>query len=294
MFSILAPAKINWSLKVLNQRPDGYHNIISLLQCIELFDELKFELSNNIELISNLDIPIEQNLVYKAALVFKEYYKVDEGAKIWLHKSIPTGAGLGGGSSDAAHTLIGLNRLWKLKLDNDKLMKIGQKIGSDVPFFFNCPLAKVKGRGEIVTPLNIETSYTLLLVKPLINIPTSWAYRTLKQLRTNKSQFLDNKENTTELKEKVDTLLIYKALIQRDFTLLRELLNNDFESLIINHFPIIGEIKNELLNSGAHIAMLTGSGSTVFGVFNNRHDALIASKIFKSYWHAVVDTIVSI
>ncbi len=293
MFSILAPAKINWSLNVLDKRPDGYHNIISLLQCIELFDELKFEHAQNLEVISNLDIPVEQNLVYKAALAFKKYYGIDEGVRISLHKSIPTGAGLGGGSSDAAHTLIGLNRLWGLRLDNDKLMKVGQKIGSDVPFFFNCPIGIVKGRGEIVIPLNIETSYTLLLIKPPINIPTSWAYKTLRQLRTNKSQTLDKKDKVNELMKNGDIRLIYKALIQRDFTLLIEFLNNDFELLITDYFPIIGEIKKELLHSGARIAMMTGSGSVVFGVFDSRHDALMASKKFKSYWQIVVDTIIS-
>ncbi len=298
MFTLLAPAKINWSLSVLNLRSDGYHNILSLLQCIELFDELRFEPSQNIEVISNMDIPAEQNLAYKAALALKNHYGIDKGARITLNKSIPIGAGLGGGSSDAAHALMGLNSLWGLRLDRDDLMTIGKKIGSDVPFFFHCPLGVAKGRGELVTPLNIETSYPLLLVKPPISISTSWAYEMLSLQRTKECKNVENKAVLAELTKngnnRDNIRLIYKSLVQRDFLLLRDFAGNDFESIITAHFSIIGKIKNELLDSGAHIAMMTGSGSVVFGLFNNRREALIASKKFKSFWYAVVDTLKSI
>lgn len=298
MFTSLAPAKINWSLYVLDVRSDGYHNILSLLQCIELFDELRFEPSENIEVISNMDIPAGQNLVFKAALALKKHCEIDKGARIILKKSIPTNAGLGGGSSDAAHTLMGLNRLWGLQLDRNELMTIGEKIGSDVPFFFHCPMAVVKGRGELVTPLNIETSYSLLLIKPPVSISTSWAYEMLRQQRTKKCQDAENKAVLTELTKngnnRDNNRLIYKALAQRDFSLLRDLVSNDFESIITAHFSIIGKIKNELLNSGAYIAMMTGSGSVVFGLFKNRHEAVIASKKFKTFWYSVVDTLKSI
>lgn len=297
MFTLLAPAKINWSLSVLDLRSDGYHNILSLLQCIELFDEIRFESSQNIEVISNTDIPAEQNLVYKSALALKKHYGIDKGARIILTKSIPTGAGLGGGSSDAAHTLMGLNNLWGLRLDRGELMTIGERIGSDVPFFFHCPIGVAKGRGELVTPLNIETSYTLLLVKPPVAISTSWAYEMLKLQRAKKCENEENKTVLAELTKngnnRDNIRLIYKALVQSDFSLLRDFASNDFESIITANFSIIGKIKNELLDSGAYIAMMTGSGSVVFGLFNNRREALIASKKFKSFWHRVVDTLKS-
>lgn len=295
MFTSLAPAKINWSLYVLDARADGYHNILSLMHCIELFDELRFEPSENIEVVSNTDIPAGQNLVYKAALALKNHYEIDKGAKIILKKSIPTNAGLGGGSSDAARTLMGLNRLWGLQLDRNELMTIGEKIGSDVPFFFHCPMAVVKGRGELVTPLNIETSYSLLLIKPPVSISTPWAYEMLRQQRTKKCQNGVNKAILPKLTKNGDNgdniRLIYKALVQRDFSLLRDLVSNDFESVVTTHFSIIGKIKNELLNSGAYLAMMTGSGSVIFGLFNSRREAVIASKKFKSFWYTVVDTL---
>lgn len=297
MFTLLAPAKINWSLNVLNERSDGYHNIISLLQCIELFDELTFESSNNIEIISDSDIPVQSNLIYKSALALKELFDIELGAKIVLHKSIPSGAGLGGASTDAAHTLIGLNRLWKIGLDNDKLMKIGAKIGSDVPFFFNCPLAIVEGRGELVTPLKIQTSFSLLLVKPSISVSTALAYEQLRIKRNTYHQTTHDKTITHKLTKKEENRdnirLIYRALVQHDFSLLSKLIENDFESIIDGHNSIIGKIKSELLDAGAHIAMMTGSGSVVFGLFNNRHDAIVASKKFKPYWHKIVNTLVN-
>ncbi len=298
MFSLLAPAKINWSLNVLNTRPDGYHNIISLLQCIELFDELSFEHSKNIEIISNVDIPIEKNLIYKTALAIKEHYKIDAGARIVLTKYIPSGAGLGGASTDAAHTLMGLNKLWKLGLDRYELSAIGEKIGSDVPFFFYCPMGIVEGRGEIVTPINIEPSYTLLLVKPPVSVSTAWAYEKLKIHRSRSYQSQSNKTIVDELTKKEgirdNIRLIYKALIEKDFSLLYGLIKNDFESIIIAHFSIIGKIKKELLDAGAYLAMMTGSGSVVFGLFKNRHEAIIASKRFKSFWCSVVNTLTNI
>src|SRR5208283_2003129 len=140
MLTVKAHAKINWSLLVLDKRDDGYHNILSLLHCIGLYDVLEFELSDTLTLESDMDIPFQQNLVYKAAALMKNYSGTAKGARIILKKEIPSGAGLGGGSSDAAHTLMALNDLWELDLGKAELKALGSALGSDVPFFFEGPL----------------------------------------------------------------------------------------------------------------------------------------------------------
>src|SRR5271157_3880433 len=165
MLTVKAPAKINWSLFVLDKREDGYHNIVSLLHCIDLYDVIDFELSDTLTLESEFDIPYEQNLVYKAAFLLQNYSGTERGARITLKKEIPSGAGLGGGSSDAAYTLMALNELWELGLGKGELKYLGKKLGSDVPFFFEGPLALAEGRGERLTKLPVAMPHVLLLVK---------------------------------------------------------------------------------------------------------------------------------
>lgn len=290
MIALKSPAKINWSLYVLSRRDDGYHNIISLMQCIDLHDSLIFEKSDKIELFSNMIIPAEENIILKAVKVLQEYACIKKGVKITLEKKIPIGAGLGGGSSNAAYTLIGLNQLWDLKLSNSELIKLGSMIGSDVPFFFHCPMAMVEGKGDILKPLHIKKSYTLLLVKPLISISTAWAYR---EISSKNSLHKDHKN--IELTKTVDNInnikLIYNALKTGDITNMKSLVKNDFEAVVIEKYPIISYIKMKMTQAGASIALMSGSGSTVFGLFDNKEKALNASKIFSSYWNSVVLTI---
>jgi 4-diphosphocytidyl-2-C-methyl-D-erythritol kinase len=291
MLTILAPAKINWSLYVLDKRHDGYHNILSLLHCVNLYDELTIEPSHKIEVFSNSSLPQEQNLVYKAALMLQKCAGINTGARIRLNKMIPMGAGLGGGSSDAANTLIGLNKFWELGFDNNELKIIGERLGSDVPFFFHPPIAFVMGRGELVKPLIINTSYTLLLVKPPVLVSTALAYDMLAQKRLGNQKKLMSGNLTKNDLERHNIGLIYKALVDRDFFLLKNLINNDFEPVVTAHFPFILNLKNELLNSGAYIAVMTGSGSAVFGLFKDRQEAVAASRRFKPYWHIIADTL---
>ena len=145
--SLNAPAKINWFLGVAGKRDDGYHNIVSLMQCISLYDTLTFDHADSVEITSYLDIPVRDNIVHKAASRLKEYTSCRKGADISLKKNVPVSAGLGGGSSDAACTLLGLNELWGLGLGKKRLSSIASEIGSDVPFFLNGPVAVVEGKG---------------------------------------------------------------------------------------------------------------------------------------------------
>jgi len=288
MISLSAPAKINWSLHVLGKRNDGYHDIISLMQCIGLFDSLAFEHSSDIELHAEMEIPAEQNLVYKAAVALRKAAGTNAGAKIYLKKEIPSGAGLGGGSSDAASALIGLNRLWGLDWETDKLTNIGASLGSDVPFFFHCPAAVVSGRGEVLHPQDISGSRILLLVKPEVSIPTAWAYEELASLRRAESLSSD----LTNKDEKLNNIkLIINALNEGRTSHLYALLQNDFERIAVSRHPVIGEIKDRMFAAGASAAMLSGSGSAVFGLFEDIGSANRASQFFPSLWNRVVNTI---
>lgn len=291
--TLKAPAKINWSLYVLNKRDDGYHNILSLMHCIGLYDTLTFEYSDALELVADIDVPYHRNLVYKAAERLMSYTGTSKGAKIVLKKEIPSGSGLGGGSSDAAYTLIGLNKLWGLGLREEKLKEIGACLGSDVPFFFDCPVAIAGGRGEILIPLEIGISYTLLLVKPLVAVSTAWAYEKIGARVEGQDADKNNME-LTNMEDKFNNIkLIYEAIKAGDVSLLHAHVHNDFEEAVIGKYPVIGGLKEKLLRAGASMAIMSGSGSTVFGLFEKRDRAVEASRHFSSYWNRVVETTVS-
>ena len=274
--SLTAPAKINWFLSVLNKREDGYHNIVSPMQCVDLFDSLSFEEAEEIHLLSDLDVPVEGNLVYKAAALLKRVSSYKFGARIELKKNIPVAAGLGGGSSDAAYTLMGLNRLWGLNYDKMTLTQLAAELGSDVPFFLAGPLALVEGRGEKVTELNAEGSMVILLTKPDVSVSTSWAYNLFKTRLTKKA---------------VDIKLFCQALERNNFAFLRDTVFNDLEDVVIGHYPVVGEIKTILARNGALFSLMSGSGPTVFSGFTASEEAARASKNLPGEWCRVVRTL---
>ncbi|HEX8948861.1 MAG TPA: 4-(cytidine 5'-diphospho)-2-C-methyl-D-erythritol kinase [Dissulfurispiraceae bacterium] len=276
-----APAKINWSLYVLNKRDDGFHNILTLMQCVGLYDILSFRRSGSVEVIADMDIPMEQNLVFKAAVLLRDYAGVREGAEITLEKEIPSGAGLGGGSSDAASALLGLNELWGLGLGIGELSELGARLGSDVPFFFHCPMAFAEGRGELLSPFRADVPYTLLLVKPPVPIPTKWAYGQMEQGKDLTK--VDNKINNIKF--------LYEALQTGEVGRLKSCVHNDFEAVAVKRHPVIGSLKEMLLEHGAVLSLMSGSGSAVFGLFDDRDRALHASRHFSPYFHKIVETL---
>lgn len=276
-FVLEAPAKINWFLSVLNKRQDGYHNIVSLMQRVSLFDTLLFEESERLEIISNIaDLPAERNLVFKAALLMQARAGVRSGARITLKKDIPLAAGLGGGSSDAAAALIGLNKLWGLNLDVVRLRDMGAELGSDVPFFIDDTFAVVQGRGEIITTLGNAIEIPLLLVNPGIPISAAWAYEALHIGLT---------------KIAVDIKLFCQSLGSKDFDSLRSLQINDLEQPVLEAYPEIGRIKGLLTQQGAVMSAMSGSGSTVFGLFRSAAEAQKAAGSMGSYWCRAVKTL---
>ncbi len=258
-----APAKVNFRLDVLRRRQDGYHDLRMIMQRIDLCDEL--EISQRSEpgvglTCDGADIPVDSsNLVWKAASEILKLSSLKTGLQIKLKKNIPVAAGLGGGSSDAASTLMGLNQLLKTGLTDEELMSIGLGLGADVPFFIFKKPAVAEGIGEKLTPLELMPKLWLLLINPGIHVATSWAYRNL---------------NLTTEKVAAKLPFLYKS--PEDVS---EILSNDLEAVTIEQNPVIAVIKEMLLSAGAAGALMSGSGSTVFGIFA---DESAASKALQS------------
>lgn len=292
--SLNAPAKINWFLNVLGLREDGFHEIRSLMQKISLYDMLTFSPSNDLTLQSDTSIPVEQNLVYKAALLLKSSCGIDKGALITLNKNIPEGAGLGGGSSDAASTLLGLNKLWSLNLSTGYLCNIAEQLGSDVPFFLYGPIASSHGRGEKITPCIIKKTTNLLIVKPHFPVSTAWAYGEYKtRIQETGDRLRKTYDKLTKKDTEADNIDYLIRLIEKaEFGDLADILTNDLESVTIKSFPVISEIKNRLKEQGAIFSMMSGSGPSVFGIFRSTEEAEKASSTFEGYWTMAVHTLV--
>jgi len=252
------PAKINLGLHIHKKREDGFHELETILQMVNWFDELQLEgTSEKVELFcDNPKIPNDEtNLVVKAARLLQKHFPGRcAGVNIKLKKSIPSGAGLGGGSGNAAGVLLALNHLWDLKISRENLIAISAELGSDVPFFLMSPCAIGTGRGEILEPIKNPIKLYILMIYPNVPLSTPWVYGNLKLKLT---------------KHKNNISILANFLMRSEFAQLGAALYNDLEPVVFKRYPEILEIKNELLRSGAGGALLSGSGSTVFGIFNN-------------------------
>ncbi len=277
MLTVKAPAKINWFLRVKGTRPDGYHEILSLIQCVSLFDTLTFEESKGISVITEAPVPGDENLVTKAALMLREKTGIKRGARISLVKKIPIAAGLGGGSSDAASTLKGLTTLWGLNLPHHELQDMASGLGSDVPFFLGGPASLVSGRGEDLSPVNITQPLTLLLLNPSVTVSAGWAYSAYAGFSEENPEYADE---------------FMKALEAGDLAKIGEIAVNDLEGPVLKKHPIINEFKENLRKAGALFSAMSGSGPTVFGIFTNRGQAVRAEAAIQAPWSAVVETLV--
>lgn len=258
--------KINIGLQILNRRADGYHNISTLMYPVDWCDILEITPSKTGKLILNVtgnsvDCPPEKNLVIKAYNAVKQYFNNISAVEINLHKIIPDGAGLGGGSADASFTIKMLNEMFSLGMDNDKMAQIAKTIGADCPFFiYNTP-SFATGIGDIFTSADIDLSqYKILIVKPESAVSTKEAY----------SGVVPN-NNVPEL----------KTQISQDICKWKNTVVNDFEKSLFPNHQEIETVKNSLYNSGAIYASMTGSGAAVFGIFENTDTAQNASLQFK-------------
>ena len=262
-FSLPSFAKINLSLRVLGKRADGYHEIRTVLQTVSLHDDLHFESNPSDELIFSCEDPRiptgATNLVIKAAQTLRDCYGVKSGASIRLEKRIPVEGGLGGGSSNAAVSLLGLARLWKLSAKPADLVRLAAELGADVPFFLEGGRALATGIGTSVKPLPDVATQQLLIVTPVASVSTAIAYKALSAPALTTSD---------------SNPILAISHTEADFAdskqwPLCDHLENDFERVIFDMEPEIGRLKNALMQAGARCALLAGSGSSVFAVFEN-------------------------
>ena len=255
--TIRTPAKLNIRLKVVGQRPDGYHEIVSIMVPVNLYDfiQLKIIQSRGIRLIhEGFAVPTdERNLAFRAALLFFSKTKIDNGLIINLEKKIPVGAGLGGGSSDAASVLKALNTFYSNPLTQAELYNLAVSLGADVPFFLECKPSIATGIGDILEPIERWPILNYLIVTPPINISTSWAYENLR-LELTKDEYI----------------YICNALNYEPIPI-SHILENDLEKVTSVSFPIVETLKKILLDAGAEGVLMSGSGPSVFGVFSS-HD----------------------
>ena len=258
IFTLPSFAKINWLLRILGKRADGFHEICTVFQMVSLHDNLSFSRCDEIVLTcQDRKIPTdERNLIVKAAFELKQKFNIKTGAKIHLEKNIPAPGGLGGGSSNAAVALVGLIKLWKIEIDAADLLKIGAKLGSDVPFFFDGGTALGTGRGTDIFPLDDISENHILIVTPNVNVSTGEAFAGLNAPRlTNKTP--------------KRILQLCRDEAQR-LDLRQSLLVNDFEKTIFKIEPEIERVKQKLLELKAKHALLSGSGASVFAVFDDK------------------------
>lgn len=257
-YTTKAPAKLNLRLKVIGRRPDGYHELVSLMVPIDICDSLEFHvIPKGIELAwEGLPVPVdEHNLVRKAAAAFFDRSGVSEGISVKVTKNIPISAGMGGGSSDAAATLLSLNHLWSGPLSAELLKELALRLGADVPFFLDPKPSIATGIGEVLESVEPWPEFWYLIVTPRFHVSTKWVYENLRLGLTS---------------NEYDRI---KARLGQENLVISQFLENDLESVTSAKFPILDRIKKTLLDAGAEGALMTGSGPSVFGVFDSKKRA---------------------
>ncbi len=263
-YKIKAPAKLNICLKVTGRRPDGYHELVSIMVPVGIYDYLEFTKDNSQRVTLSCEgfsVPEdEENLVCRAAKAFFSHAGLRPGLCIRLFKNIPVAAGLGGGSSDAAALLMALNEIWLNPLTHSDLASLAAGLGADVPFFLERGPCLARGIGDILDPIHEWPSLWYVIVTPHLKVSTAWVYKDLKlKLTTNENDF------------------IIQAL-ELGITEPASILENDLETVTAARFPIINIIKKSLIDEGAEGALMSGSGPSVFGLFKSGNQALSAER----------------
>lgn len=268
-----ARAKINLTLDILCVRADGYHEVSMIMQAIELCDTVELEkIPSGIilemdasKIIGGETLPCdEKNLAWKAAMEFQKFCGKNFGVKINITKKIPMAAGLAGGSTDAAAVIRGMNRLYETNLTEDELCKIGEKIGSDVPFCIIGGTCLAEGRGEVLTRLAPVKNFSVVLAKPDGEISTPWAYKT----------YDDNPAKTHPPNNE-----IIKQFERGDYDAAFKNFSNALENVAIKKIPAIADLKNKMLNAGAKVALMSGSGPTVFALTDEHNAKKISESV---------------
>lgn len=262
--TVRAYAKINLGLRILRNRGDGYHEIETVFHRINWFDELRFEPSSFVSLTCNEHhLPVdERNLCVRAVGLLQKTFAIHQGVHITLKKNIPVGAGLGGGSADAAAVLTYLPHFWEEKIGTEELFHLALQLGSDVPYFLLTGSASAKGRGELLEYFDFDLPYWIVVAYPKIHVSTGWAYGNL-QLATS------------------GELISLREILERyihEPQILREKITNDFEPLVLGSHERIAQIKRLMYDRGAAFSQLSGSGSSVYGFFEDQPRAEAVSQ----------------
>lgn len=262
-----APAKINLTLDVLHRRQDGYHELEMIMQTIKLKDRVSVRVipEQAIQIFTDhIKLPIDgRNIAYKAAKMMIDEFKIDSGLKITLHKKIPVAAGLAGGSSNAAAVIMAVNELFELKKTKDELMVLGKRIGADVPFCIQRGTALATGIGEKLEVLNKIPKLSLLLVKPPYAVSTKEVYSRL---------------DISHIKQRPKTKAMIESIARQDVGGIATHLCNVLEEVTLELHPELKEIKKTLIQKGAMGSLMSGSGPTIFGIFENKVKAMKAAE----------------
>ncbi len=258
---LLAPAKINLGLWVVGKLPDGYHEIRTIFYKLSQGDIVKVSLSDKPQVISSSGPQGEDNIAYKAIKLLSEYTGQPLNLRIEIEKKIPIGAGLGGGSSDAASAIKAAIKLFDIQIGKEELLELGMKIGADVPFFLmNSRAAIGRGKGELLEPIDLNLNANVSLECPKVSVSTAWAYNQLSARKLYAS--VDDAETAIEK--------IIEAIKRSDLSELGKWLFNSFEEVVFDEYPSVRRIKEALVRRGA-VALMTGSGSCVFGIFGSQN-----------------------
>jgi 4-diphosphocytidyl-2-C-methyl-D-erythritol kinase len=260
---IIAPAKINLFLQITGRRPDGYHDLVTLMCCVGIYDtvSLTFGVKETLVSCDHPDVPEDKtNLAFQAAAIFYKMLKRNESVEISIKKQIPVAAGLGGGSSDAAAVLLGLNHHYGSPFSTEDLISMGLSIGADVPFFIFQKPAIASGIGEKLEPYHGLQNLKILLVFPGFPVSTADVYKKLNL-------------GLTKCEKKLKDSLLNKQVFNSEYHLC-----NDLETVVASEYPVIHKIKTALLSHGALGALMSGSGPTVFGLFSESNKASKASR----------------
>ena len=274
---IKARAKINLNLLVLDKREDNYHNIKSVFQKVNLYDEiyLKKINENEFKMITNMgEINNKENIIYKAYMKLKEKYKNIMGVQVTLNKKIPMQAGMAGGSTDCAAFIVLMNRLFDLKLSKEDMLQLGKELGADViPCFYNKAII-AEGIGDVITKIDTNFKYYIVIIKPEISCSTKDMYK---------------KIDTKKISQKDTTKEIVEALESSNMEMLASNLYNVFEE-VIDRKDLIENIKQKLINNGAISSLMTGSGSAIYGIFKDKNTAKIAYESLKDKYQTYICT----
>ncbi len=265
IIKLQSPAKINVRLDVLKKRPDGYHDLRMINTAVSLYDEIECELTERgVEVICENDANVpngEQNIVYGVAKEILAYSNKNVGVNIRIKKNIPSAAGMGGGSSNAATVLMGLNEMLKINLSKDKLMQVGLRFGADVPFFIFGGPAIATGVGEELHKIKKMPKMPLVIITPNLRVPTKWVFEKYQPANDNKPLISSSEELPVQYATK-------KSLIKY--------LNNDLERVTTEKYPLVNDLKKVLQKTGAMACQMTGSGPTVFGIYATLEEAQAA------------------